>query len=207
MKIKAIKFTGFKQINIGQDREVKGAIIAVSVFASGMIIGSGFWNNHISTDFFLKIFDYFIDVRSRNSFSELFASELAFNCLFLFFILMTGFSSVGCFVMPVIPFLRGFGYGILSGYLFCEYMMTGIGYYLITVFPSAVIINSVFILTCINSCFSSSDILSVLMMKKQPEESHIKNYFRLSLVYTLLILICTVFDCIIIKAFSVFFTL
>lgn len=206
MKVSAIKFSGFKKLNLGQDREVKGAIIAVSVFASGMIIGSGFWNNHVCTDFFLKLFDYFIDVRSRYSFSELFAYELAFNCVFLMCILMTGFSSLGCFVMPVIPFLRGVGYGILSGYLFCEYMMTGIGYYLITVFPSAVIINSVFILTCINSCFSSSDILSVLMMKKQPEESHIRNYLRLSLVYTLLILICTVFDCIIIKAFSVFFT-
>ncbi len=207
MKIKAIKFAGFKKINLGQDREVKGAIIAVAVFASGMILGAGFWNKHISSDFFIKIFDYFVNVRSHNTFNDLFISTLIFNFLFLLCIVVTGLSSVGCFFMPIIPFFRGFGYGILAGYLFCEYMMTGIGYYLMTVFPAAVIINAVFILACINSCFSSADIMSVLMLKKQPEESHIRNYLRLSLVYVLLIFICTIFDCIVIKAFSVFFTL
>ncbi len=207
MKIKAIKFKGFKKLNIGQDREVKGAIIAVAVFASGMIIGAGFWNNHISSDFFIKIFDYFVKARVQSSFSDLLISTLVFNFTFLFCVIITGFSSLGCFFMPIIPFLRGLGYGILSGYLFCEYMMTGMGYYLITVFPSAVIINAVFILACINSCFSSVDIMAVLMQKKQPEEPHIRNFLRLSLVYVVMIIICTIFDCIIISAFCVFFEL
>ena len=206
MKINAIKFRKAEIVSRINDREVKGAIILVSMFAAGMIFGAGVWRiNNRNTQIAGNLLSELIAMRSDSSFFSIFINGIIFNSVFLLVIIMFGYSCYGSLFAFIVPMIRGVGYGIFSGYLYSEFLMNGIGYYLLTVFPSAVICNTLMILASDTACFSSLDILSVIIGKKQADASMLGKNLRTVVIYIAFLVLSSLLECVTIKAFAYLF--
>ena len=206
MKIKTIKFKKSGIIDTEKDREVKGLIIAVALFAASMIIGAGVFRNESSfTAEFSEIFSNFILARSNESAPELFFNSLSLN---LFFIVIANFVGMSCIGFPVavsLPVIKGFGYGFVAGYLLSKYSMSGFGYYLLTVLPGGILANAALLIICNDACFLSADILAVVLAKKQVDSNIIVNYIKRVLFLIMLTVGASIIDCLLAKAFGYLF--
>ncbi|MBR3867714.1 MAG: stage II sporulation protein M [Clostridia bacterium] len=206
MTIKAINFKKINSLRNESDREVKGMIITLALFAAAMIIGSGTLKN--TSDYigdYSDIFNSYIIMRSDEKIYTVFFNSVSVN---LFFILLINFAGLSCVGIPLTVFIiliKGLGFGFFSGFLFSEFSMSGIGYYLITVLPGAVISNTAILLACNNSAFMSADILAVTLSKKQPDENIVKNYLKKSTLITAICIIASIIDSVLAKAFEFMF--
>lgn len=206
MTIKAFNFKKINSIKNNYDREVKGMIITLALFAAAMIIGAGtlkYTSDYIGD--YTDIFDMYALMRSNEKMYTIFFNSISVN---LFFILLINFAGLSCIGIPLTVFiiiLKGLGLGYFSGFLFSEFSMSGIGYYLITVLPGAVISNTALLLACNNSAFLSADILAVILSKKQPDENIIKNYLKKSAVIIAICIIASIIDSVLVKAFDFMF--
>ncbi len=206
MKIKAIKFRKTEILKHINDREVKGAIILTSMFAAGMIFGAGVWRlNNQNTQIVANIFSEIIATRNESSFFTIFINGIIFNTVFIVLIILSGYSCYGSVFVFVVPMIRGVAYGIISGYLYSNFLMNGIGYYLLTIFPSAVLCNTIMIFASDNACFLSLDILSVIIGKKQADSSMLSKNIRTLVLYVVFLVLSSIAECITIKAFAYLF--
>lgn len=206
MTIKTIKFKKINSIDPEKEREVKGMIIALALFASGMIIGAGLIKS-ASADAgeFAAIFNNYISMRLEQKTYQLFINSLLIN---LICILVANFSGMSCIGVPLavfIPVIKGFGSGFIAGYLFSEFAMNGIGYYLLTILPGGIIANAALLIACNDACFMSADILAIMLAKKQSDEILIKNYLKRNVIILFISVIASVVDSILVKAFAYLF--
>ena len=206
MTIKTIKFKKIGNSDPGKDREVKGLIIAAALFASGMIIGAGLLR---STAFnnadFASLFENFVQIRAEQKIYQSFINTLSLNLIFVFIINFAATSCVGIPLSVVIPVIKGFGTGIIAGYLFSEFTINGIGYYLLTILPGNIFCNTALILACNDACFLSADILATVLSKKQPDINIIKNYLKRNLMLILIIISASLIESLSVKAFAYMF--
>ena len=175
MTIKAFTFNKIRSLKNESDREVKGLIITVSLFAAAMIIGAG---THKYTSEYAELFNHYLSLRLNEKLYMIFFNSFIVN----FFILMIiNFAGLSCTGIPVIVFLvliKGLGAGVFAGLLYSQFSLNGIGYYLIAVLPVSVMTNSALLLACNNSVFMSADILAVALSKKQADSDDIKTYLK-----------------------------
>ena len=206
MKIKTINFKKFHNLDYEKEREVKGLIIAIALFASSMIIGAGLFRSTPSNiSEFSEIFDNYILTRSDASILNLFFNSLIIN---LIFILISFFAGMSCFGFPVtviLPAIKGLGYGVVTGYLFSEYALSGIGYYLLTILPGGIISNATLLYICNEACFLSADILMIVLAKKQSDNNKIILYTKKLLLLITISVFSSFLDSLLIKAFSYLF--
>ena len=207
MKIKTINFKKFHNLDYEKEREVKGLIIAAALFTSGMIIGAGLFRStpeNISE--FSEIFDNFILTRTDETVLQLFFNSLIIN---LTFILISFFAGMSCFGFPItviLPVIKGFGYGVIAGYLFSEYTMSGIGYYLLTILPGGIISNATLLYICNEACFLSADTLMIVLGKKQADKNKTILYVKKILLLIMITVFSSFLDSLLVKAFSYLFT-
>ena len=206
MTIKTIKFKKINNLDPEKEREVKGLIITLALFASGMIIGAGLLKSETynSSDF-SSIFNNYILIRSEQKFYQLFLNSLSIN---LFSIFVANFAATSCIGVPLavsMPVVKGLGMGVIAGYLFSEFSMNGIGYYLLTILPGGIIGNAALLLACTDACFLSADILATVLSKKQTDDSMLKNYFKKNLIIILISVLASAIDCVLVKAFAYLF--
>lgn len=203
MTVKTIKFKKFDYLNPEQEREVKGMIIALALFAAGMIIGSGLFRSASNgLNDFLSVFDEYIAIRSSAKMHLIFFNSFCMNAICMVVGFFAGLSCFGIPVTIILIALKGLGVGILAGFLFSEYSMSGIGYYLLTILPGGIIANSALLLACNNACFSSIDILATVLSKKHADENLIKDYIKKCLIMLIITVIASMIDSVLIKAFS-----
>lgn len=206
MTVKAIKLKKLGNLQPEKDREVKGGIIAVALFAAGMIIGSGMLRSETDSIIsVVEIFDSFVAQRLENKVSEILVNSLCVNIVCIILAFVSGCSCIGLPLAVALPVVKGLGTGFLGGYLFSQFAMSGIGYYLLTILPGAVISNSLLIIMCNSACFMSVDILAVVLSKKQPEDCSIKLYIKKFLIILLIASVASLLDCLLAKAFSYLF--
>lgn len=206
MTIKTIKFKKLNNLDPEKEREVKGLIIAISLFASAMIIGAGLLKSdgYNSADF-TSLFNNFIQIRSEQNLFQLFLNSLLINISCIFVANFAAMSCVGIPIAVFIPVIKGLGTGILAGYLFSEFAINGIGYYLLTILPGGIVGNAALLLACNDACFLSSDILATILSKKQPDDGILKNFIKRNLIIVLLTISSSLIDCILVKAFAYLF--
>ncbi|MCD7826917.1 MAG: stage II sporulation protein M [Clostridiales bacterium] len=209
MKIKTIRIKKQSEIPPEKIREVKGMIIALALFASAMIIGAGVLKSSLSEDISASLselfYAYFSAGVSKKMY-RIFLNSLTVNMIFL---IISFFAGLNCFGMPVsvsIVIIRGLGMGMFAGYLYSNYTMSGVGYYLLTVFPGAVLSVSAMLAACNISCFLSIDILSGILNKKQNEANILGNYLKKFLFLTAAVVGASMVDCLLTKAFSYLFS-
>lgn len=209
MKIKTIRLKKNNSFSPEKEREIKGMIIFLALFASGMIVGAGVLRGGASGSLenFIKIFDTYTSSRSEQKIYVTFLNSLAVNLLFLALSFAAGLSCVGLPVATVLPIIKGLGSGLTAGYLFSQFAMSGIGYYLLTIFPGSVIGSSSLLLACNCSSFMSADILAAVLGKKQTDISYIQNYVKKYLILTAFAAAGSAADSVLTKAFAYLFTL
>ena len=209
MKIKAIRIKNNIGFPAEKDREVKGMIIALALFASGMIIGAGILRNGAvdSVSDFNYLFNSYTSSRASQNMLTTFFNSLIVNLMFVFFAFCSGVSCIGLPLSASLPFIRGLGTGMLAGYLYKNYAMSGIGYYLLTIFPGAVIAVSAMLVACNISSFMSADILATVISKKQSDPKELTDYMKKYLFIVLFTIGASAADCILTKAFSYLFLL
>lgn len=202
MKIKAINFRN-TYLN---DREVKGLIILLSLFAAGMILGAGMWRtDNQNATIMNNLFNELINYRNNLSFFDIFCNSFIFNFAVMFLVIFFGYSPIGSVFVSTIPLIRGMCYGILSGYLYSLHKLQGVGYYLLTVFPSALLINIFIIIASNNACFLSVDILSVIMKKMNSDKLQVNKNLKINIVCIVICVISAIFQSVTIKTFSYLF--
>lgn len=206
MTIKAFNFIKINNLKNKNDREVKGMIITLALFAAGMIIGAGLLKyTSNNNNEFITIFNEYAIMRTEQKAFRTFLNSLAVNLFFIFLINFAGLSCIGIPITVFITLIKGIGLGFFAGYLFSQFSMSGIGYYLITVLPGAVVSNTALLLACNSAVFLSADILAIVLIKKQSDENLIKNYLKKNMLLIIICITASMIDCILIKAFSFMF--
>lgn len=205
MTIKTIRLK--KEIGLTKEweREVKVAIILLSLFCAGMIIGAGLLRSENSTEEFVNLFNIFIRNRSKLKVHRIFLNSFVVNIIILAFNFLCGLNCIGMSFIFVVPIIRGLGYGMLAGFLINCYKISGIGYYLLTVFPVAVITIAIMVLSCCTSIISSYDIMTTALAKKQSDAKIIFSYLKKYVIYFTITVGAGLVDTIVSKSFSYLF--
>ena len=209
MKIKTIRFKKNTEISSEQELIVKNMIVIISLFAAGVIIGSGMAGKGSEAEFFDKlksVFTVFVNGRAEQKFFQVFINALLIKAGFVFLIFCSGLSCIGMPVSIITPIVNGLGYGVLSGYLISVYKMNGFGYYLLTILPAGVIFMSVLLMASVLSHTMSFEILSVVYEKRQADNTAITNYIKRFMVIFVITILSAVVESMSVKTFAYLFT-
>lgn len=177
MKINAIRFNNKKSVMTGQESELKALILFSALFACGMIIGAGIFNADIGTTNFIKniLNDMFL-INESGAAANVLLNSLIINIGLLIFLVFMGLNCTGIPVIIVSIFMKGVGFGIIAGYLFCEFSLSGIGYYLMIIMPAGILLCTSFIISGIYSYFMAFDLIRILYGRKSAEKKLIVDY-------------------------------
>lgn len=113
-----------------------------------------------SKELFLKHYEF----HSKTSFLNL-AGQTLLNILPLVVLsYIIGTSAVGCVLVPLIPLLLGFIYGIISGYVYDTQEIMGVVFNLLILLPPS-IIAFLGLLLCCRESFGFSKLLAIMCVK------------------------------------------
>ncbi len=118
----------------------------------------------------------FTDLSKTNTSAALFFKLFLVTSFVLLLTYFTGLCAVGIPFVCVIPIIEGILSGIVSGYFYNNYMLKGLGYCTLILYPPAIVFTISVIFACRNSILMSHNMLNLLSMRRsQPQESF-KNY-------------------------------
>lgn len=93
-----------------------------------------------------------------HNFLSVFGSE----CVFLLLAMLFGVCVVGEPILWLLPFIKGLGIGVISGYLYQTFTLQGLTYFSAFVLPSSVIASAALLLGCKESILTVRDLSRVL---------------------------------------------
>jgi len=118
------------------------AILFQALFLCGGLIFGAVFSGRADTALLERLdllFYSSIPNRISQPFPSVFISSAASSFLFVFACFLFGLSLWGSFLIPVIPLIRGFGFGLISGYLYAFYGLKGVLFQLLVILPGAYI--------------------------------------------------------------------
>ena len=150
----------------------------------GMITGSicaKFADNDFidSLDF---LFASNIKIRAEQALVDTFISSFTSSFVFTAILILMGLSAWGIFLIPFVPFFRGFGLGLIAGFLYSSYGFKGILFHILVLLPGIFVSSIGIIIESRESLNLSVKIISqlsphgVLMSNRQ----NLKIYFMRS---------------------------
>lgn len=153
-------------------------IILSALFFVGMIFGSFSIKSENS---FLRerlIPLYMSYVKSKITASDLsvFFSSLLINSSVIVLTYFIGLCAVGIPFAALVPLISGVFIGAASGYIYQTYMLRGLGYCGIIIFPSAVIAVSAIIFAGRESMLMSKNMLNLLSQRHNQQYEDFRSY-------------------------------
>ncbi|MBQ2390232.1 MAG: hypothetical protein II306_00510 [Clostridia bacterium] len=138
-----------------------------------------------------SLFKNFISTRSGQPYYIHLFWTLAsvFSIILLCYVLGLGIQ--GQFIVPIVPFCRGFGIGLISGYLYCVHSLYGIGLFALVLLPEF-LSSTVVILLCCCKSFKLSRSYFSLFFSENIDKSYMslfKSYNIHFLIYSILSLL------------------
>ncbi len=121
-------------------------------------------------------------IRLEQPFYYTFIISLTSSFIFIFILIMLGVCAFGSVFIPIIPFIRGFSMGLVSGYIYSTYGLKGILFYLIVVLPGA-LISAIAIILEAKESFDFSRLLFLKITSKSSSEK-IESNFKIYLLRT-----------------------
>ena len=124
-----------------------------------------------------------------------FINSLAVNAAFMLAVFVFGLCAVGLPLICILPIIRGVGIGMLSGYLYSNFALRGLGYCVLVIYPGLIPAIFALLLACsagINSSYEM--LLSLSSGKAQRGEGSIKIYCMRFLIICILIVRAAVTD-------------
>lgn len=117
--------------------------------------------------------------------------------------LFLGFSLIGCPLLLLVPFFGGAGLGMISGYFYAAYKLSGIGYCLVILYPSALVAAAALLFSCRESWAYSRNAYEKALRGRGEYE---KDETKIFLVRQLFLLIVMTLSAIIEAVFGALFS-
>ncbi|MBQ3284099.1 MAG: stage II sporulation protein M [Ruminococcus sp.] len=115
--------------------------VFAALFLLGLIIGAvsgrGFGKETFEKLDLLFVTN--IDARMDMSVFNIFVSCFVSYFLFIFCVFLSGFSVWGFLTVPMLSAVKGFTVGLSSAFVFSQYRLSGIGFYILVVLPGTVL--------------------------------------------------------------------
>ena len=176
----------------------------VGILLIGMIVGTV--SAQKASDHLLVQLDFLFASNFRARLYEpagnIFVTSLASSFLFILATAFSGCSLWGSITIPLITFFRGFGIGILSGYLYASYGWQGFLFHLLVIAPG-MFVSSIGIAYGAEKSLGISIRLFLAQKKGVPMSSHsFKQYFFMMGKACMLITIGALLDMVCTACFS-----
>lgn len=138
--------------------------LLILILLVGMITGTicaKFANDNLidNLDF---LFASNIKTRSEQSMIDTFVASFTSSFVFTAILILMGLSVWGIIFIPIIPFLRGFGLGLIAGFLCSNYGFKGILFHILVLLPGVFISSIGIILEARESIKLSARIIASL---------------------------------------------
>ncbi len=186
-------------------REEWKMVTLVSLFLSGMIIGAitvKHTDNEINTRLVVMFSDYTI-LRNSQSVFQTFINSFTVCLIFLAIVFAAGLCAVGVPIIAIVPLFRGIGLGVISGYLYSTYSLSGAAYCMAIIFPSAVISTAALLFGCNEGFVMSYEIFNIISGKVPNQHGNIfKKYSLRFFILIIIMFIAAIVDTIMTVAFA-----
>ncbi len=179
-------------------------LILVTLFFVGLIYGSFSVknsNNFLTT----KITElYSAYLSQKNTFSTLliFVNTFFLSMSAVVVSFFTGLCALGIPFIVFVPFISGTVIGTISGFTYETYLLKGLGYCAIIIFPAAAIALVSLISSCKESLIMSGNMLSVLATGRAKEQNCFKSYCIKYLVFTMVCAVAALVEAVLFNMFS-----
>ena len=183
-------------------------LFSLIFFAVGLILGAIIIknNNSFVIDTFMDMFKTYISVKKEQSIGLNFINSLTVNLAFILFSFILGLCAVGLPLISVLPLIKGIGIGMLSGFLYSNFALSGLGYCVLIIYPGLIPATFALMLSCSTGISSSYNMLFSLSSSKSSKgELSLKFYCLKFLVIALITVFSSAIDAIVVRLFSSFF--
>lgn len=184
-------------------------ILFLVLFAIGMIIGAILIkkDNSEIINSFLNIFKTYIRIKKEQSIGSNFINSLAINLIFVLCAFILGLCAVGLPFISMLPVIKGVGIGMLTGFLYSNFALRGLGYCILVLYPGLMPAVYTLLLSCNIGVNTSYNMLLTLSSNKIIKgETNLKIYCLKFLIFFVLIIFSSVIDAMAISLFSGFFS-
>ena len=175
MKMKTISLKHKKRDNI-DELDKRLLILMLTLFAAGVIIGSGTINLYDSNIITNMITTYIkpdlLDIK------QLFIGSLTVKSVLLLIIINTGLSCIGTTITMLIPMFIGMLYGVFLTFLIESFKAMGYGYFILIELLPSVIFILVIIISSIQSVKMSKTLLRAVTTKIQYDKETLFLYLK-----------------------------
>lgn len=175
------------------------------LFVAGILLGALFikYENVRYSSLIKEIVLQYIQSKTGQGVFENFIASGSLNILLSVINILLGFSLIGYPLIIWLPFLRGLGLGVFSGYMYSIYKLSGLGYCALLVYPGAVISSFAFIVACCDSCdYSKNAYEKAIRAKGQFEKDETKIYLFRQFIYIVLCICSSLIEAIFAAVFS-----
>lgn len=156
--------------------------ILVAGLTTGTVLFQNFNSDIMSRLDFL--FTTNLPQRLQNGAFGAFCASFASDFMFLLLAFLMGLSLWGIGLLPFIIFFKGFGIGVSAAYLFINYSVGGLIFYLTILLPGLFLFSMVLVYQSTNSYNISKKLIKNLFLKEEYSiKASLKIYLKKSLVY------------------------
>lgn len=198
-RLKNEKFKTMRSFSVKQLLTQYGVFLFyILFFIFGIIYGSISFKN-ISLEFLEKLDLLFLtNLKNRLELSafEVFSSSFASGFLFVFTAFLLSFTAWGIVCLPFLCAFKGYGVGLLCAFLFSEYSVSGLGFFILVILPGTVLFLFAFLLALKESLSHSLIVLKMyfptfadaLLLR------HLKPFFMRYFIVIIFVMLSSVFD-------------
>ncbi len=165
--------------------------ILIIILLSGMIVGTicTKFSDEDLTEKLDFLFASSLKARLGQSMIDTFIASFTSSFIFTATLIFMGLSIWGIALIPIVPFIRGFGLGLIAGFLYSHYGFKGVLFHILVLLPGIFLSSIGIILESKYSLNLSSRIISTFSSKRMSENSRktLKIYFlRSSYIFIIL---------------------
>ena len=187
----------------------KRLILFVILFAVGVVFGISLYKKNDSTLMIklLSVFNGYREVRETQSFTVNFVNSLFTYMIYVGTIYVFGLCAVGIPGICAAVFIRGLGIGTISGYMYSEFTLQGLGYCALIIYPGLIASLTAMFMCCNESVCMSRDMLMLVSFKNNEYTTGIKMYSIRYLIFVLISAVAALVDAVFLMLFSKLFNL
>lgn len=180
-------------------------VILAILFTFGMIIGAMCTETNIINELSIHIKSY-MATKSGQGILELFCNSMFSNIVFMALTVFLAFSIIGYPLIIWIPFLKGLGLGVVCGFMYVNYKLSGFGYSVLTIIPGATMSTFALVSACNYSCeYSKNAYLKSVIGKGQFEKDESKIFLIRQFFLLVICALSSMIDSVLSFAFLRFF--
>ncbi len=153
-------------------------IVMFLFFFCGLLLGAFAVRNNSSPllDRLLSLFENYSVVKAGQSVAVNFSNAVFKQIILLLFTFCIGLCAVGMPFLFLVPFVYGTGVGLVSAFLYKTYMLKGIGYCALILYPGIILTVAALVYACSVGVQMSRFLLNGLLIKETDSTETFRQY-------------------------------